>query len=427
MESKEFVAQLRDVLAHLYDPAYLQSHPLADRLVDADTLGQMTRAQTLRRLLLDTLEELSPPVNGPTTAEDSAAYQALHYRYLDGLSVEEISNLLAMSPRQIYRKLKEGVAALASLLADRQQQSAPPPALPLATEATASPGQDRRSLAQAALQQLGSNARPELIAINDILATVVRDLRPYCEQIGATIQLAPVAQPFYVYADRTMVRQALLNLLTSGLDQVTAGLLQIMVTAADSEVAICFDLRPIPGTRTLVQTAAPRCAKREGIGLEVATQLFAMQNIEVHHTTAADRWQVTITMAQLGAQRILVIDDMPDIPLLFQRFTKAYAVEVYSAASGVEALRLLQEMTPSLILLDVMLPRHDGWEILQTLKSNPATAAIPVVICSILNEPGLARALGANSYLAKPVSQEALLQVLAQWLQPQPARGAAQP
>lgn len=431
MESKEFIAQLRDALTHLYDPAHLQNHPLADLLVDAHTLGQMTRAQRLRRILLDALEQLSPPDQATGAVEDSACYQTLHYRYVDGLSVEEIGGILAMSPRQIYRKLREGVEAVASLLIDHVDFTPHGTSLRLSSsplDVARHPvnNLDRRKLAQAALQQLGSHAQSEVIKINDILQTIVRELRPYCTQIGATIHLALPAQPIYIYADRTMVRQALLNLLTNGLDRVTGGTLQIAVSIEAHEVRLCFTLHAAEMGAARDIRQPHHCAKREGIGLEVAIQLFQMQNLQIDCGTQADLWPVEVRMAQTMPQQILVIDDMPDIPPLFQRFTSAYAIDVLSAAGGDEALTLLQQVTPALILLDVMLPRRDGWEILQTLKADPATAAIPIVICSILNEPGLALALGADSYLPKPVSQEALLQLLAQFLQPFPEPAGVQ-
>jgi Amt family ammonium transporter len=61
------------------------------------------------------------------------------------------------------------------------------------------------------------------------------------------------------------------------------------------------------------------------------------------------------------------------------------------------------------------MPDEDGWEILMRLKSDPKSEDIPVIICSVLNEPQLGRALGAVDYLTKPVSQQALLQALAPW------------
>ena len=61
------------------------------------------------------------------------------------------------------------------------------------------------------------------------------------------------------------------------------------------------------------------------------------------------------------------------------------------------------------MLLDVLMPQEDGWDILQSLKTLPETASIPVVICSVLSQPHLALALGAAEVLRKPISEETLL------------------
>ena len=70
-------------------------------------------------------------------------------------------------------------------------------------------------------------------------------------------------------------------------------------------------------------------------------------------------------------------------------------------------------MQPDLILLDVMMPGVDGWVVLQRLKSHPATANIPVVMCTIVDEPKRGFALGATDFLTKPVDRSRLASVLA--------------
>jgi CheY-like chemotaxis protein len=69
-------------------------------------------------------------------------------------------------------------------------------------------------------------------------------------------------------------------------------------------------------------------------------------------------------------------------------------------------------LRPAAVLLDVLLPRLDGWDVLARLKSEPATATLPVVIVSMLDERGKAFALGAADYLVKPVAREEVLDAL---------------
>lgn len=426
MDREAWIAHVRDALTHLYDPVHLQSHPLAQYADGGEGLDHLTRAQRLRRTLLEALEQLSPPDLAAAPPDAGICYSALHYRYVDGLGPEQIAELLGLSARQVYRKLREGIEAIATLLWDRWQvnrpeehASTPAPSLaerPVNTP-TQDPVQDRQSLVQATVQQLAREARPELLELTTILEGIVRELQTYCRQLQVRLELGPAPAPCYIHADRSMLRQGLINILTRSLEQQDAGTaVHLKVEARPAENRLCVHIVG-SGPRARTET---RPSRREGLGYQVATQLLELQGMQVHQQKGAG-CHVQIQIPTAGAQSILVIDDMPDIPQLFQRFTAAHGVEIFSAHNATQAFAFLQEVTPALILLDVMLPRTDGWEILQTLKSSPATASIPVVVCSILNEPDLATALGADDYLRKPVSQEALLQLLRRWLHPAPA------
>jgi CheY-like chemotaxis protein len=69
-------------------------------------------------------------------------------------------------------------------------------------------------------------------------------------------------------------------------------------------------------------------------------------------------------------------------------------------------------MKPDFILLDILMPKIDGWELIKQLKSHPDTSAIPVIICSVLYEPELSRAVGAQGYIRKPINRLELIRVL---------------
>jgi CheY-like chemotaxis protein len=82
--------------------------------------------------------------------------------------------------------------------------------------------------------------------------------------------------------------------------------------------------------------------------------------------------------------------------------------------SGQEGLRLLQSLAPDAIVLDVMMPEMDGWELLQRIRTSPRTTDVPVIICSVFNDPELAYSLGVSLFLPKPVSQKDVLTALRQ-------------
>ena len=84
------------------------------------------------------------------------------------------------------------------------------------------------------------------------------------------------------------------------------------------------------------------------------------------------------------------------------------------ARDGVEALELVRNALPAAVVLDIELPRLDGWQVLAELKADPATAAIPVVIASVVDDRPRGLALGADVYLRKPISREELVDALRQ-------------
>jgi CheY-like chemotaxis protein len=117
----------------------------------------------------------------------------------------------------------------------------------------------------------------------------------------------------------------------------------------------------------------------------------------------------------LKERTVLLVDDNPGMIDLFQRYLAGQTYRVLSAREGDEAVQIARQMHPDVVVLDVMLPGKDGWEVLQNLKTHPATSDIPVLICSVLDAFDLAISLGANACLKKPPNQAEFLAALARW------------
>jgi len=119
----------------------------------------------------------------------------------------------------------------------------------------------------------------------------------------------------------------------------------------------------------------------------------------------------TRTVAE--APLVLVVEDDRSSLDLLTAYLEGTGIEVAKARDGDEGLSRARLSRPSAILLDIRLPGMDGWELLRTLKSDRSTAAIPVIVVSIVDERSRGLALGAAAYLAKPVSRDDLLAALA--------------
>lgn len=113
---------------------------------------------------------------------------------------------------------------------------------------------------------------------------------------------------------------------------------------------------------------------------------------------------------------VLIVDDVPTNVMLVQAILKKEGYTLLTTDSGAKALRIAQDKHPNLILLDIMMPEMDGYEVLQHLKSNPDTNDIPVIIMSALSDmQSIVKGyqLGATEYVTKPFQREELVKRVA--------------
>ena len=117
---------------------------------------------------------------------------------------------------------------------------------------------------------------------------------------------------------------------------------------------------------------------------------------------------------------VLAVDDIPINLLLVQKMLARYNFTLRTAANGQQALDAVAAQKPDLILLDLMMPVVDGFEVIRRLKEDPATADINIVILSALNsneDVVKGFSLGANDFIMKPIIMERLLTCVSTQLQ----------
>ena len=117
---------------------------------------------------------------------------------------------------------------------------------------------------------------------------------------------------------------------------------------------------------------------------------------------------------------VLAVDDIPLNLLLVQKMLARYNFKMRTAANGQQALDAVSSEKPDLILLDLMMPGIDGFEVIRRLKNNPDTADIRIVILSALNSnEGVVKGfnLGADDFIMKPIIMEKLLSCIVTQLQ----------
>ncbi len=115
------------------------------------------------------------------------------------------------------------------------------------------------------------------------------------------------------------------------------------------------------------------------------------------------------------SKSVLVVDDETNIVLSLEFLMKQAGHEVRIATDGEEALRLVEEKIPDLILLDLMIPKRDGYDVCQTIRANPEMDQVKIVMLTargleVEREKGLS--LGANAYVTKPFSTQGLTELV---------------
>ena len=397
MKFEEFRKLVKDALEHLYDTAYLEVHPLLTQLSAVPTFSRSTRAQALRSVLKDAVEELRPPEGLSSGSPEWRSYLVLRRRYIQGMTIGQLESELGLSRRQLQREIRKGLEALASVMWTKHKgkNDAHPAARSDLISQPSVVGGETDPL-EMELDQW--NLTLQNCDVHSLLNDALWLLGSAKEQDRPDVQVDLPANLPPVFVDATLTRQALFKILRLLIQNSRDPL---VLTASLKDNFMVFLMRSSDCAGCLVESdwqAAMRIIRDQGGNLEV-------ENVPLGS-------QITIRLPLAGQTRILVIDDNQATLQLFERYLAPHHYEVKKAQGGLEALALVKENPPDLIILDVMMPAMDGWQVLRSLKQQPVTQHTPIIVCSVLKEPELAISLGARAYIKKPVDRLELLATL---------------
>ena len=251
------------------------------------------------------------------------------------------------------------------------------------------------------------------------------------------LEVAPDVGP--VRADELRIKQVIVNLLSNAVKftpdggrvdvRASTGGSEVLVTVADTGTGVAAEDRE--RIFESFQQGGRRASTTEGTGLGLT---LSKRIVELHGGriwvdselgegstfgfaipagTPAPAADADLPGRADGERTVVVIDDDRRSIDLLTVYAEAAGLRVVSAHDGQRGIELIRDLQPAIVVLDILLPGPDGWQVLESLKADPATAAIPVVIVSILDDRGRGLALGAAEYLVKPVSREGVLDALA--------------
>jgi twitching motility two-component system response regulator PilH len=117
--------------------------------------------------------------------------------------------------------------------------------------------------------------------------------------------------------------------------------------------------------------------------------------------------------------KVLVVDDTPSELEILSRILQQANIEVMQAKDGEEAIALIEDEPPDLVVLDVIMPRMNGFEVIRELRANQKTEKLPVLFCSQKNteiDLTWGMDLGADAYLTKPIDSQQFLNTVKRFL-----------
>jgi signal transduction histidine kinase/CheY-like chemotaxis protein len=289
--------------------------------------------------------------------------------------------------------------------------------------------------------------------VAEMVGDVAASVQPLVTRNGNALQVACAAGVGTMRADLTKVRQILLNLTANASKFTERGHIGLAVSRSRTRTGewLVFEVRDTGIGMTPAQlerlfqpfvqaeASTARTYGGTGLGLTIARRFCRLMGgtitvesepgrgscfrvrlpAEVEEpedgNTGERSTGMTAEHAALlspGASTVLMIDDDPPMHDVMRRMLAREGYHLMGALSGPEGLAVARAIRPAVVLLDVMMPGQDGWQVLRALKAEPALANIPVVMLTALDERPLAFALGAADYVAKPVVREELVRAL---------------
>jgi CheY-like chemotaxis protein len=247
-----------------------------------------------------------------------------------------------------------------------------------------------------------SGEQSQDVDLSDLIAGIVESARLLASERGIGIRLCDEVPGLRVAVNRVMLRQALINLLSHIVRSQEGGQVPVRIHRADSCALIEF-------TCCSMRSATPRPEDPYA----VAGQLFAALGLQwTRSESEGGLTRITVSIPLVREHGVLVIDDNEGLITLLRRYLRGQPYQVHGATDAQRAMQMVEQLCPDIIILDVMMPGRDGWEVLQALRATEPGKRARIIVCSIIDDPQLSAALGADAFLHKPVDKARLLRAL---------------
>jgi CheY-like chemotaxis protein len=383
--------RLREALAHFYDPSYQPPEELLK------TLGMQAQqgSETLWQLLINTIESLKPNADIPATSHVWRLYNILVCRYIKNMTQEETAEHLGISPRHLRREQQLAVGVLARKLLEQKPISAN-----LNQDKTGVTPTSWSSQVKQELASLQKNSPGAISNVREVVLKVLERSQALAAKYNVRMGLENVPSNLTVTLHPSVLQQILVEVVEDFLHHHIASELTFRAEQKGQNITITMSGVMKNDAALSVSDFAREILNAEG-GL-VKTLVENHQGV------------FELTLPSVQQIKVLVVDDNQDLVHFYKRYTANTKYHIHHVSEGHELLETVLQLSPNVILLDVMLPDTDGWELLTKLQNHPVTRPIPVIVCSVMKGEDFASALGATKFLAKPVGRQQFLEALEQ-------------
>jgi CheY-like chemotaxis protein len=399
----EFVHDLREALNHLYNPEGLRQSPLIDLLgVDRE---RFDAPANLQRLLVEAIDAIKPEDGTQPNAPGWRVYELLFYRYVQQCSQQEVADQLGVSVRQLRREQNAALETLAYELWESHglEQVGDSKGL----ERT-EPGSEVTEGLDQELAWLSPRAPDVTTDLWEAIPPVLSLTAPMAAEHGVRVVTALPSELPHVVAHPMAVRQILLSLLCLGIPRANAGFVELSAEVQRWEAIITLS-----GSAQRTATDGPLTAD-EAANLRLSRRLARLSGGRLDIERRGSSLVASLALPAQEQIPVLFVDDNADALQLLRRYTSGTRYRAMTLVEPADLLEMAEAQKPAAVVLDVMMPEVDGWELIGRLRQHPPTSEIPVIVCSILAQAELAASLGVNAYLRKPVSRHELLATLDQ-------------
>ena len=403
-----------------------------------DLLRALDELQRKQQELTEINRELEDTNRGVVALYAELDEKADHLRRADELKSRFLSNMT-----HEFRTPVNSIVGLTRLLIEDRQQAGrdPEPELGYIRDAAEQLGELVNDLLDLAKVEAGKTVvRAVEFDVEDLFGTLRGMLRPLLVNQSVALVFEGAEGLPILYTDEGKVSQILRNLISNGLKFTERGEVRVSARMGPADDTILFEVSDTgigiaPGDVpkifeefTQLEHRLQRKHRGTGLGLALSRSLAELLGGALSVTSelgVGSRFSLRLPVhyrprrtdtfewiPEPGKIPVLVVEDAADALYLYEKTLAASAFQIYPARTMRDAEHALQNLTPEIVVLDILLGDEEAWDLLIRMKRDARLTTVPVVVVTSLSEREKAAALGADVYLPKPIDRRLLLETL---------------